>query len=43
MNIIKLEEMLKQFYNEDIGDGDLSSELIFTADQKGTFSFLCER
>ncbi|WP_107951735.1 carboxylating nicotinate-nucleotide diphosphorylase [Lysinibacillus parviboronicapiens] len=39
MNIIKLEEMLKQFYNEDIGDGDLSSELIFTADQKGTFSF----
>ncbi|MGE7094524.1 carboxylating nicotinate-nucleotide diphosphorylase [Lysinibacillus sp. NPDC048646] len=39
MNIIKLEEMLKQFYNEDIGDGDLSSELIFTADQKGSFSF----
>ncbi|MGN4123694.1 carboxylating nicotinate-nucleotide diphosphorylase [Lysinibacillus sphaericus] len=39
MNIIKLEEMLKQFYNEDIGDGDLSSEFIFTTDQSGSFSF----
>ncbi len=39
MNIIKLEEMLKQFFNEDIGDGDLSSELIFSIDQIGSFSF----
>ncbi|WP_342472118.1 carboxylating nicotinate-nucleotide diphosphorylase [Metasolibacillus sp. FSL H7-0170] len=39
MNIIKLEEMLKQFFNEDIGDGDLSSELIFSVDQQGAFSF----
>ncbi|WP_042474335.1 carboxylating nicotinate-nucleotide diphosphorylase [Bacillus ndiopicus] len=39
MNIIKLEEMLKQFFNEDIGDGDLSSELIFSAEQQGAFSF----
>lgn len=39
MNIIKLEEMLKQFFNEDIGDGDLSSELIFLPTQQGAFSF----
>lgn len=39
MNIIKLEEMLKQFFNEDIGDGDLSSELIFSIEQTGSFSF----
>lgn len=39
MNIIKLEEMLKQFFNEDIGDGDLSSEFIFSAKEQGAFSF----
>lgn len=39
MNIIKLEEMLKQFFNEDVGDGDLSSEFIFSAEQQGSFSF----
>lgn len=39
MNIIKLEEMLKQFFNEDIGDGDLSSELIFSPNEQGTFTF----
>ncbi len=31
--------MLKQFFNEDIGDGDLSSELIFSPTQQGAFSF----
>ncbi|WP_374965547.1 carboxylating nicotinate-nucleotide diphosphorylase [Lysinibacillus sp. RS5] len=39
MNIIKLEEMLKQFFNEDIGDGDLSGEFIFSAEQQGSFTF----
>jgi len=39
MNIIKLEEMLKHFFNEDIGDGDLSSEYIFSPKEQGTFSF----
>lgn len=39
MNNIKLTEMLKQFYNEDIGDGDLSSELIFSPTDKGEFTF----
>jgi len=31
--------MLKQFFNEDIGDGDLSSEYIFSPKKQGTFSF----
>ncbi|TQR25489.1 carboxylating nicotinate-nucleotide diphosphorylase [Lysinibacillus sphaericus] len=39
MNIIKLEELLKQFFNEDIGDGDFSSEFIFSPEQQGSFSF----
>lgn len=39
MNSIKLEEMLKQFFNEDIGDGDLSSELIFSPSELGSFTF----
>lgn len=39
MNSIKLDDMLKQFFNEDIGDGDLSSELIFTPEEQGSFTF----
>lgn len=39
MNKIKLQEMLKQFFNEDIGDGDLSSETIFSCIDKGSFTF----
>lgn len=39
MNIIKLEDMLKQFFNEDIGDGDLSSELLFSPTEQGAFTF----
>jgi len=39
MNIIKLEDMLKQFFNEDIGDGDLSSEFIFSPLDQGSFTF----
>ena len=39
MNKIKLQTMLKQFFNEDIGDGDLSSELLFTSSDKGSFTF----
>lgn len=39
MNIIKLQDMLKQYYNEDIGDGDLSSELIFSPTEQGSFTF----
>jgi len=39
MNSIKLQDMLKQFFNEDIGDGDLSSELIFSPKEQGSFTF----
>jgi nicotinate-nucleotide pyrophosphorylase (carboxylating) len=39
MNNIKLQEMLKQFFNEDIGDGDLSSETIFSPKDQGSFTF----
>ncbi|MED3661978.1 carboxylating nicotinate-nucleotide diphosphorylase [Ureibacillus sp. FSL K6-8385] len=39
MNKIKLQEMLKQFFNEDIGDGDLSSETIFSPKEQGSFTF----
>lgn len=39
MNKIKLQEMLKQFFNEDIGDGDLSSETIFSCIDQGSFTF----
>lgn len=39
MNIIKLKEMLKQFFNEDIGDGDLSSELLFSPSDIGEYTF----
>lgn len=39
MNKIKLQTMLKQFFNEDIGDGDLSSELLFSSSDKGSFTF----
>lgn len=39
MNNIKLQAMLKQFFNEDIGDGDLSSELLFSSADQGSFTF----
>lgn len=43
MNTIKLKEMLKQFFNEDIGDGDLSSESIFNATEQGAFTFYAKQ
>ncbi|MDI7740519.1 carboxylating nicotinate-nucleotide diphosphorylase [Lysinibacillus fusiformis] len=39
MNKIKLQTMLKHFFNEDIGDGDLSSELLFSPGDNGSFTF----
>jgi nicotinate-nucleotide pyrophosphorylase (carboxylating) len=42
MNHIKLEFMLKDFFIEDIGDGDMSGEAIFTSDDRGSFSFLAK-
>lgn len=39
MNVIKLKAMLTSFFNEDIGDGDLSSESIFSPEEQGSFTF----
>lgn len=38
MNQLKLKEMLVDFFHEDIGDGDLSSEAIFDRQQQGEFT-----
>lgn len=43
MNSIKLESMLKHFFNEDIGDGDLSSEYLFSPLDQGSFSFYAKQ
>ncbi|MDQ0214572.1 nicotinate-nucleotide pyrophosphorylase (carboxylating) [Oikeobacillus pervagus] len=42
MNMIKLELMLKDFFMEDIGDGDLSGESIFSNDERGSFSLIAK-
>ncbi|MGX9132857.1 carboxylating nicotinate-nucleotide diphosphorylase [Rummeliibacillus sp. JY-2-4R] len=38
MNQIKLQSMLREFFIEDIGDGDLTGERLFSKDTKGVFS-----
>lgn len=38
MNQLKLKQMLTDFFNEDIGDHDLSAELLFSNDTKGEFT-----
>src|SRR5699024_5212289 len=40
MNRLKLETMLKSFLEEDIGDGDITAEAIFTNDEQGSGDFL---
>lgn len=42
MNVIKLDLLLKQFFNEDIGDGDLSSEFLFSPNDLGSFTFFAK-
>lgn len=42
MNTIKLKSMLEQFYIEDIGDGDLSSDYLFPASVMGDLSFIAK-
>lgn len=39
MNKMKLKSMLEEFYREDLGDGDHSSEILFSKDDEGSFSF----
>ncbi|WP_034757243.1 carboxylating nicotinate-nucleotide diphosphorylase [Rossellomorea vietnamensis] len=38
MNKMKLKSMLETFYQEDLGDGDLSSEFLFSKSDEGSFS-----
>ncbi|TMU85681.1 carboxylating nicotinate-nucleotide diphosphorylase [Bacillus sp. BHET2] len=40
MNKMKLKSMLEEYYREDLGDGDLSSQVLFTKGDEGSFSFL---
>ncbi|MBM7648966.1 nicotinate-nucleotide pyrophosphorylase (carboxylating) [Bacillus ectoiniformans] len=40
MNGIKLESMLKEFFMEDIGDGDVSSEAVFSSDELGSMTLI---
>ncbi|WP_077325612.1 carboxylating nicotinate-nucleotide diphosphorylase [Virgibacillus siamensis] len=43
MNQIKLKKMLQDFLLEDIGDGDLTSELIFPSEQLGSGMFMVKQ
>ncbi|MFC4320930.1 carboxylating nicotinate-nucleotide diphosphorylase [Litchfieldia salsa] len=40
MNTLKISEMLQQFFNEDIGEGDLTSESIFPRSMIGEGNFI---
>nr|WP_295971785.1 carboxylating nicotinate-nucleotide diphosphorylase [uncultured Bacillus sp.] len=42
MNKVKLRLLLEQFFLEDIGDRDVSSELIFGCEQKGEIVFIAK-
>ncbi|MCZ2258341.1 carboxylating nicotinate-nucleotide diphosphorylase [Sporosarcina sp. G11-34] len=42
MNDIKLKSMLEQFYIEDIGDGDLSSEFLFPETAEGEMNLIAK-
>lgn len=39
MNRLKLEQLLRQFFLEDIGDGDVTSDTIFPANERATGVF----
>ncbi|MCA1063549.1 carboxylating nicotinate-nucleotide diphosphorylase [Rossellomorea sp. AcN35-11] len=39
MNKMKLKSMLEEFYKEDLGDGDLSSGMLFRKGDEGCFTF----
>ena len=42
MNTIKLKSMLEQFYIEDIGDGDLSSDFLFPETAMGEMNLIAK-
>lgn len=43
MNRLKLQSMLKYFFMEDIGDGDINTEYIFPPSQKGKLTFVAKQ
>ncbi|NNU83127.1 carboxylating nicotinate-nucleotide diphosphorylase [Geobacillus sp. BMUD] len=42
MNRLKLEQLLRQFFLEDIGDGDVTSEMIFPAHERASGMFMAK-
>ncbi|WP_409297475.1 carboxylating nicotinate-nucleotide diphosphorylase [Peribacillus sp. SCS-26] len=42
MNKIKLKQMLEQFFIEDIGERDITSDLLFDAESSGEISFIAK-
>lgn len=42
MNTVKLQQMLQQFFLEDIGERDVTSEMIFPSKQQATGVFLAK-
>lgn len=42
MNLMKLDDMLKAFFIEDIGDRDVTGDSIFTEHETGAFSFFAK-
>ncbi|NMH84111.1 carboxylating nicotinate-nucleotide diphosphorylase [Heyndrickxia coagulans] len=43
MNKLKLQSMLKDFFMEDIGEGDINTEYIFSPDQPGKLTFIAKQ
>ncbi|QQZ10735.1 carboxylating nicotinate-nucleotide diphosphorylase [Heyndrickxia vini] len=43
MNTVKLRSMLKDFYNEDIGDRDITSESLFSSVEIGELTFITKQ
>lgn len=43
MNVIKLKSMLNEFYNEDIGDRDITGESLFSIDDLGELTFISKQ
>ncbi|MDQ0219354.1 carboxylating nicotinate-nucleotide diphosphorylase [Peribacillus cavernae] len=42
MNKLKLKQLLEQFFIEDIGDRDVTSDLLFTEQEQGTLTFIAK-
>ncbi len=43
MNQLKLKGLLEQFFIEDIGEQDVTSDTLFPEDSQGTLTFLSKR